>query len=46
MNFPQNKTEAQRILNAVRVGCGGHISVKIIEWCLCLTGDIVVGCDA
>jgi hypothetical protein len=40
MSRPKTVEEARRILNAVRAGCGKHIPLPIIDFCLALTGDL------
>ena len=38
--YPNTKTEAADILNAVRAGCGNHFPAHLINYCLLLTGDL------
>ena len=40
MSRPTTIEEANRILNAVRAGCGQHIPLPIIQFCLTMTGDL------
>ena len=41
MRYPTTRLEAERLLNAVRAGCGKHIPLRVIDFCLALTGDLV-----
>ena len=40
-DYPETIGQACRILDLVRAGCGGHLTLHLIRYCLLMTGDLV-----
>lgn len=40
-DYPETTGQANHILDLVRAGCGEHLTLHLIRYCLLMTGDLV-----